>query len=192
MSRQREEEQIIEPIAAFIGARLQYPCPEINGQGNPWVSTISVTQSKEKFWHVRVYCELAYPELVKQKWQWLKQREAKRLAGEQTYSRITQGTIDMLVASEPTPEFTMRCLRHDAIHYRRVYLEMVELRPALRDKICSQADYGDLLKEDLNAVLNAVAQRPPEGRLGLDDASYRDFLRSVYDPTSRDLRDLRD
>lgn len=38
----KEELRSIDTIAAFIGARLHYPNPLVNGQGNPWVSTISV------------------------------------------------------------------------------------------------------------------------------------------------------
>lgn len=135
--------RLIGPIAAFIGARLQYPNPNINGQGNPWVSTIGVDQHKEKFWMCRIYCTLADPELVKQKWCWLKGHAELRKANPYY---MPQGDFE---GDEPTQAFKDACLKHDAMHYRRCYIDMVALVPRLRQRVCSQADYFELLFDNV-------------------------------------------
>src|SRR5271156_1821849 len=108
------DEQMIGPIAAFIGARLQYPCPDVNGQGNPWTSTIYVSQHKEKFWGVVVYCQLASEKLVAEKWAWCKANEEKlkRLPRRMSPEGVS------FEGDEPTPQFKATCFFHDCLHYR--------------------------------------------------------------------------
>ena len=113
------DNQLLGPMAAFIGARLQYPNPHINGQGNPWVSTILVEQHKEKCWYIRVYCKLAHESLVRKKWQWLKDNK-DTFKGPSRF----MPNIDVS-AAEPTREFYARCVKRDAMHYREVYRDMV-------------------------------------------------------------------
>lgn len=188
--------ELIGPIAAFIGARLQYPCPQINGQGNPWVSTIAVDQHKEKFWKVRVYCDLADPDLVTKKWKWLKERQRRIDEGEQFYWRMHHEAHKMLIegGDEPPPEFFARCVLYDSIHYRRVYMDMVQLLPHLRARICNEADHGILLHESLQDV------NVPDERLVFackkfhvkDRGELMAFFKKVYEPSFRDMAELRD
>lgn len=192
----RQNFAVIGPIAAFIGARLQYPCPMINGQGNPWVSTIKVDQHKEKFWKVRVYCDLADPDLVQKKWTWLKDRQKRIDAGEKFYWRMHREAYKMLVdgGDEAPPEFFARCVLHDSIHYREVYMDMVQLRPHLRDRICSEADHSILLHEKVEEV------HVPDERLEFickkfhvkDRDELMTFLKKVYNPSFKDMAELRD
>jgi hypothetical protein len=190
-----ENFKLIGPLAAFIGARLQYPCPEINGQGNPWVSTIRVDQHKEKWWYVRVYCDLADPSLVQKKWDFLKDRQRRMDAGEKFYWHGWKGLPEMLAASEtPTPEFFARCALHDAIHYHKVHMDTVALRPHLRTRICDQADHWVLLHESVDKVDLTPEQEEWQCKKfhvkGHDELVA--FLKKVYDPTIRDMMELRD
>jgi len=118
-----EGQHHVSHIAAFIGARLQHPRPSMNGK-NSRVSTIKVDQYKDKFNYVRIYCTLADDEEVKSCWQ------------EQNGDENLALTKEM---------FKARCLRNDARHYRRCYMDMVEIIPHLRARICAQADYAELL-----------------------------------------------
>lgn len=187
---------MIGPIAAFIGARLQYACPHINGQGNPWVSTISVDQHKEKFWKVRVYCDLADPSLVTKKWNWLKDRQRRIDAGEKFYYRMHREAQKMVIEGghEPPPEFFTRCVLHDAIHYRKVYMDMVNLRPDLRMRICSEADHWILLYE----TVEEVVVKPEHLDFTCKKFHVKDhdelmaFFKKVYGPSMRDVMELRD
>lgn len=189
-----EDNQLIHTIAAFIAARLRYPYPSINGQGNPWVSTISVDQHKEKFWQVRVYCELAEPALIKEKWQWLKARQRRIESGEKFYRVHTQP--EQIVADDPTPEFIARCLKSDAIYYREVYRDMLALRPTARDALFDGADHKELLYdsiEDLDRHLDELESKNPAWskhlsiKYGVDNvASLKAYMRSVYVPSWRD------
>ena len=132
---------LVGPMAAFIGARLNYRIPECNGPrkyvGRD-ISTIKVDQHKEKFWYIRIYCTLADPGLVQQRWLEDREREAD--------------------GEEPPQEFKDKCFRHDAFHYRRCHLDMMALVPERQHKrIRSQADYWELLfstKEELEKCIN--------------------------------------
>lgn len=197
----RREEQLIGPMAAFIGARLQYPCPGVNGQGNPWTSTIRVDQHKEKFWAIRVYCTLAADEMVLEKWNWMKDREKRIAAGEKFYERLRDDVIKAQLkdSDEPTPEFKARCLLHDALHYRKCYREMVALQPQLQMAICGQADHTELLwptYDEMTKRFEELASNSVEymcqkyGQAGLPE--LKEFLRKVYDPSIKDYMELRD
>jgi len=182
---------LIGVIAAFIGARLQYPNPRINGQGNPWVSTISVDQHKNKFDDVRVYCNLAQPALVRQKWLWLKENQHLKSEIRSFYFP----NIDVS-ADEPTDEFLDRCIKHDAMYYREVYEDMVALQPHLRGKICRAADHTELLYGTLQEVIDKLDEtgRTKEGWLEsyckkyrvADLNSLKEFMRMVYEPTMKE------
>jgi hypothetical protein len=197
MSRMREEamitrdESMIGPIAAFIGARLQYPCPEVNGQGNPWTSTIRVDQHKEKFWGVVVYCNLADPDLVREKWVWI--RENKEQMGK--LPRRVTGKLGKLdadySADEPSDAFKARCLFHDAMHYRECYLDMIALQPHLRGAICMRADHGELLLDQFSELEERVKDKPEYlesfcRKYHIEDpVKAMEFLHSVYEPTTK-------
>lgn len=188
------DNRLIGPIAAFIGARLQYPCPDVNGQGNPWTSTIRVDQHKEKFFGVVVYCSLGDRELILQKWNWCRDNKEK-------LSHLPRRLSPHGVKFEgdaPTPKFSAQCLFHDALHYRRCYLEMIELQPHLRGQICSRADHSELLLEQFEE-LNATMLQTPKAvdglcrKYGLENAEQlMKFLHSVYEPSSKDLIGLND
>jgi hypothetical protein len=199
------DNDLIGPMAAFIGARLQYPCPHINGQGNPWVSTIHVEQHKEKFFAIRVYCTLAEQDLVKKKWEWLRDRAARMAAGEKFYDRLHNDVIRSKLTTDEAPpaEFVARCLKHDAIHYRKVYLEMVQLQPHLVSKICGSADHTELLYpqyEELAAYLdkqfvytNNFGMNWLLKKYGVDDVeALKAYLKVIYNPSVKDSMELRD
>ena len=117
-------------IAAFIGARLQHPNPPCNGLGR--VSSIKVAQYKTKFDSVRIYCNLANDKLIDDEWR----------------SRHD---------CEPTQEFIDKCWERDAEHYRRCYVEMVELLNGYA-AFFDGADYYVLLcasEEELDAVIES-------------------------------------
>jgi hypothetical protein len=121
-----EDIRLIGPIAAFIGTRLnsrwtRCSAPKYAGKQ---MTTIKVDQYKEKFWYVRIYCDLAEPELVQELWG-------------------LQGKDGL-----PTLEFSRECFRRDARHYRKCYMEMIEIIPRLKEKIRSQADHHELLCDD--------------------------------------------
>lgn len=159
----REDFKLIGPIAAFIAARLQYVLPPCNSgiRGKHPVSTIRVDQHKEKFWNVRIYCTLADADLVKEKW-------AKH-GGE----------------GEPTSEFKRQCLRLDVQHYRKCYLDQIALIPRLKRRIRSQADYSELLLDDVNELDARTHQ------LELQDGDALKFFRSRYGvETNDELRQL--
>lgn len=156
----RKDLQLLGPIAAMIGARLHYPNPLINGQGNPWVSTILVEQHKEKFFYIRVYCKLAEPGMVKAKWDWIR-------AHQEMKSKIPSSYFpsDDVSEPEPTQAFIDKCFRRDAFHYRRVYLDAVKVIPRLKRRIIAQADYRELLfdnPQELCDHVDELAKVDPE------------------------------
>ena len=193
---EKDNFDLIGPIAAFIGARLQYPNPEINGQGNPWVSTILVEQHKEKFWYIRVYCKLAWPALVQKKWEFLKDRHRRCEAGEKFYWHPSKSLYAMLGAhgDEAPAEFLQRCALHDAMYYREVYMDAVRLRPHLRQRICDQADHWVLLYEHLDQI----DMDPKEVEWNCTKfhvKTHEELLaafKKVYNPTFKDRMELHD
>jgi len=123
-------------IAAFIGARLQHPVPRCNST-NPRVSTIAVHQHKSKFGQVRVYCDLADTEQVRQAW---------------------AESSEWTDADEVPIDFRDRCLVNDADHYRMTYLEMASLVPQYKNQIFSGSDFPELLfdKDELDKWLTEL------------------------------------
>ena len=127
----------ISAIAMFISSALQEVVPPSNLSRSMRLirstrSTIKVQQHKEKFGEVRVYCEFAHKDLVKDLW-------------------LQHGN-----APEPTQEFVKSCFVHDAVVYRDVYRQMVDLVPHYKNAIVQSADYPELLfdtKEELQAFL---------------------------------------
>ncbi len=117
-------------IAMFIAAALQHPNPEGNGRHSR-ISTIRVDQHKNKFDQVVVYCTLAAHDLVD-----------KACVAERDES------------NNPTVEFIKKCRRHDAVHYRRCYLEMLSLVPQFRDMLWARPDYGYLLLDTKEEIRN--------------------------------------
>jgi hypothetical protein len=124
-------------IAEFIGAALNYPMPRCNGYGvASMASTIRVDQFKEKFGDVRVYCQLAAPELVKEAYDSLKERS-------KMWKHPCTQTLE---------KYTRERFVCDAKHYRSVYLNMVELVPKYRKMIVGAADYYELLQYDAESL----------------------------------------
>ncbi len=126
----REDLYQIDSIAAFIGARLNYVLPECNSgkRGGQLVSTIKLSQHKEKFFYARIYCELANEKLVQEKWLAERQRESD--------------------GETPPLGYVSLCFKNDAKHYRSCYISMIKLVPRLKHRIRSQADYDELLFDD--------------------------------------------
>ncbi len=122
----------IEDIAAFIAWGLE-------AQQSGWsitphqMSTIAVSQHKEKFGTVRVYCTLASTEKVKREWRKTIKSWKERLTGDDS----------------PRPdrhEFTLQCLERDMIWYRLVYQQAVRLWPQYEKAITCAASESHLLK----------------------------------------------
>jgi hypothetical protein len=179
--------------ASFIGARLQYPCPENNGQGNPWVSTIKVEQHKIKFDQVRVYCTLAHPSLVQQKWAWLVDRERRRSRGVQFYDRIHSPSLLALVQAGEilAPDvFSQSCMMHDAIWYRKVHCQMISMCPDVKRAIIVGADHPELL-HDSPALTDASDHLLQKYGLGSNDALH-EFMRRAYTAHQNDILEYRD
>jgi len=119
-------------IAMFIAAALQHPNPPCNSAHRRRVSTIFVSQHKNKFDRVVVYCTLAATNLVNESW--------------------AENGED----GEPTPEFIEKCFVHDAEMYRMCYRKMLFLAPQYRDMTLATPDYCYLLfdtKAELDAWL---------------------------------------
>lgn len=118
-------------IANFIASALQHPIPLADiisgGPGRP-ISTIEVSQHKNKFDQVRVYCTLASYNLVSENW---------ALDGGEGH---------------PSPAYRQVCMMHDAHIYRDAYRGMVALVPDLRNMIMSQADFAYLLSDTMKDV----------------------------------------
>ena len=168
---EKEDNDNLHVIAAFIGARLNYVLPPCNSgvRGGKLVSTIRVDQHKEKFWYIRIYCALADDSLVRDKW----------------FRDNNDGPPD----DEPTPEFKAKCLKNDASHYRNVYREMVRLQPHLESKICSHADYHELLfpsmvecEQLIDSTCGPTLQHLFKSYGVQDITGLKDYLRTIYDP----------
>jgi len=155
-------------------------------------STINVDQHKEKFWQVRVYCTLGHERLVEAWWDhahslWLTwDRDGRK-------TKRPQDLFGLNIENpEPPPSFRAMCLLRDAQHYRRVYQDMVAIRPDESDRICAYADYPELLHPTLGDAIAAVDQRARQHdawvdhitkRYLVDDVSgLHRFLHDVYEP----------
>jgi hypothetical protein len=156
-------------IAMFIAAALQHPNPPCNSKRRR-VSTIAVSQHKNKFDQVVVYCTLAETNEVSEAW-------------------AEQGG-----AGDPPAEFVDKCLYSDAVLYRKAYRKMLFLAPQFRDMTLARPDYGYLLfntKDELDAWLahkSEYAKEPNGEHPGLlkrwhaaDPAELRSKLHKVYD-----------
>lgn len=122
----------VQNIAEFIGDSLSFR--DYRGYN---VSTIRVSQAKEKFGRVRVYCSFADPMLVARKWE------------AYNYSKML---------SDVTSEFMESCLFHDADRYRRVHKRIANLLPHYYDVIHACADFPGLLcesKEELDELISS-------------------------------------
>lgn len=132
---QKKDLEMVGPMAAFVAARLNYIVPKCNGPRRlvgRGISTIRVDQHKEKFWYVRIYCALADPTLVKERWS------------------VEKKETD---PDEPPQEFKDKCLRHDAWHYRKCHLEMLQLLPErVHKRLTDTADYQELLHPTVEAM----------------------------------------
>lgn len=120
-------------VAMFVGAALNHPLPPCNGKGN--ISTIFISQYKTKFNDIRIYANLAYPDLVMNEW-------------------LLRGHD-----GEPSSEFKNKCLERDARHYRDCYLSMAALLndKEVKSSLLIPANYPELLCEtsfDLDSFLN--------------------------------------
>lgn len=145
----------VSAAAAFIAARLTYEFPRCNGTGR--ASTIRVDQHKEKFGCVRVYCTLAWSHLVKEH-------------------------NDRLQESGNRPETIEERILKDARHYRLAYLDAVALAPDLETSITIDADYPELLLDNVEEMVKYVMSN------GFVTARYRpdpndalELLKRVYD-----------
>lgn len=118
----------LSAIAMFIGAALQHPVPPCNGTCKR-SSTISITQYKQKFNEIRIYCELANSQLVNELF------------------------VELGGVGEPTDEFKRQAFINDARHYRDCYLSMTRLLTQDdAESVTCAADYRELLCSDLKEL----------------------------------------
>ena len=123
-------------VAMFVAASLNYPSPSIDS--SRLVSTIRVNQFKTKFGEVRIYCQLANPELVRSAWAFLKN------------------------SGEPTDQFVKNRIRWDARHYRDCYLSMVNILSNMPEgdqfisSLLNSSDYRELLYKDKNELNDSI------------------------------------
>ena len=113
----------LSDVAMFVGAALQHDLPECNtftADKFRKVSTILVSQYKQKFSDIRIYCELAHERLVKEAY----------------------------TASEPKmsyKDFLSYRVYEDASHYRICYKTMMAVAPEYKDALFNGADRPELL-----------------------------------------------
>lgn len=169
----KERELEFDPsgtIAMFIAAALQHPNPPCNGGRRRRVSTIFVSQHKNKFDQVVVYCTLAEANLVSEAW--------------------AEDGHD----GDPNQEYVIKCLEDDAKLYRNAYRKMMFLAPQYKKMMLARPDYGYLLfdtKEQLDEWLAHQGEyaKEPNGQsphlLKRWEAASADELRArlhkVYD-----------
>jgi hypothetical protein len=122
----------IEDISAFIAWGLE-------AQQSGWsitpqqMSTIAVSQHKEKFGTVRVYCTLAASEKVNRVWRKELRSWRERLPGDDS----------------PRPckkMFKQQCLERDMTWYRIVYMQAIRLWPHYEKAITCAASEHHLLE----------------------------------------------
>lgn len=153
----------------FIASALQHPNPPCNGNRRR-VSTIAVSQHKNKFDLVVVYCTLAETNLVSEAW--------------------AEDGHD----GDPTPDYVSKCMEHDAHLYRSSYRKMMFLAPQYKKMTLARPDYGYLLfdtKDELDAWLKDQGEyaKEPNGESphllkrwsASDAAELRTKLHKVYD-----------
>lgn len=157
IERDRKSGAELSTIAMFIAAALQHPRPPCNAGHGKPISTISVQQHKVKWGEVCVYCTLADPELLKQA---------------PAFSR---------------PNSWFEAMKHDAAHYRRCYLWMLELVPQHRDAILGRADHGYLLLPDAKALSDWVAENSVAPNAG--GQSYVERIAEQWSTTQAGLLD---
>lgn len=90
------------------------------------MSTIFVSQHKNKFDQVVVYCTLASKNLVSEAF------------AEDGYD------------GDPTPDFQGKCMQRDAEIYRSAYRKILFLAPQYRAMTLARPDYGYLLHDDVS------------------------------------------
>jgi len=127
------EKKFSYQVAMFVGAALNHSVPRGNGQG--YISTINVSQYKTKFNDIRIYCDLANPQLISDLWS------------------------HMGKSGEPSDQFIDQCLFFDAQHYRNCYLSMLDIlnNEDIKKSLKEPASYPELLFREpieLDAFLN--------------------------------------
>lgn len=95
-------------------------------------NTIIVSDYKEKFGQVRVYCYFADPLLVEQHY------------------------IEQSVTKMTLEEYRESCLKQDMLHYRNVYFIMKQCFPHYWNAISKASDYSELLYETKEEYLEAM------------------------------------
>jgi hypothetical protein len=157
--------QTLPLIAEWIGNSLE-SCRRLAGHKPCWVSTIGVSQTKEKFGQVRVYCYFAMESAVSKKYKRLKKKIKKQNEGYYKWLKTNQCSpwIKKKYESGEYPieipdisEFTKECYFKDLKYYRSVYFDAFKLWPQYEKAIRSGADLFEYLFEtnkDLDEYYN--------------------------------------
>ena len=146
---------IIGTIAEWIGNTLE-GCRRTAGNKPSWISTIGVSQTKEKFGQVRVYCYFAMDSAVNKEYKHLKKNIKKQNEG--YYNWVETSRCDPWARKEyesgeypikipDISEFTKECYFKDLKYYRKVYFDAFELWPQYEKAIRNGADLHEYLFE---------------------------------------------
>ena len=137
--RPRREYDPSGSMAMFIASALQHPNPPCNGRGRR-VSTIFVSQHKNKFDATVVYCTLAETNAVSEAW--------------------AESGHD----GDPSDEFVGKCMLDDAQLYRSAYRKMMFLAPQYKQMLFPRCDYGYLIADDVAAAYAYIDERVAEAQ----------------------------
>ncbi len=147
--------EMINTIAHWIGNSLE-ATRRTTGSKPMWESTIGVSQTKEKFGQVRVYCYFAIDSAVNKEYKRLK--KSIKQQNEDYYRWKNTGQCDFWKKKDynsgkypiKTPdlsEFTKECYFKDLKYYRKVYFDAFKLWPQYEKAIRSGADLSEYLFE---------------------------------------------
>ena len=147
--------QTLSLIAEWIGNSLE-SCRRTAGHKPFWDSTIGVSQTKEKFGQVRVYCYFAMDSAVNRKYKRLKKDTKKQ--NEEYHKWINTSHCSPWMKKEyesgkypikipDISEFTKECYFKDLKYYRKVYFDAFKLWPQYEKAIRNGADLSEYLFE---------------------------------------------
>lgn len=159
----------VNKIAEWISLAL------VGGQrctgSSSWRSTIGISQAKEKFGEVRVYCYMAMHGAVEQKYKKYTKKIRKKnnkyrewiVSGEAPSHKACEYKSKKYPLEVPTIEdFTEQCYFNDMKHYRDVYFDAFQLWPEYEKAIRRGADYMEYLFEtdaEIDEYFNSILRK---------------------------------
>ena len=150
----------IASIAEWIGNALE-SSRRRSSVPTSWLSTIGVSQTKEKFGEVRVYCHLALPSAVEEKYNQEVEKIKKQNIEYHNWVVTKKCPLYMEKRYKTGPyplkipdlyEFTQECYLNDLKYYRRIYIDAFRLWPQYEAAIRGGADLMEYLFENEDEV----------------------------------------